>query len=686
MGKNSFSMFYEKARKNIEKEENEFKHTFRHVDIQINNIKKMKKDNPDWTEEDIEKEIEKNINNCIGMTYRESLLINRYISSMCLQFLKNNKTKYDEIQEKLKCSTKDYEELDYKKCENFDEFLELTIYNVQKAILYDYLDETDITPEKCKNLDDLLENDKQMNTVFSESRIRLTSSIAPLKNIIFSKDISQAKKQKMINYYLSMMPDARYKKVFEYMIEFWKKGTYGVMEQYSKETLSKLKKDLAQSTEDIVRKLDELGFLENYLVSHIIQMCENDFPEYIGSFIDRSRIADINKFGEEIKKLEFKEQASQIRKVIKKEELLRLTSKGYLNNSPIEQLFAINGFWVNRFSKELDSYAKAIFLMKNTGIIKQIVNSDNNLLKIREVPREDIEEILRKLGIFYYPVGDYLKTKKENILEPKNEEENSQKIDNTDSTKSVYEYRINTNNICDEMVVNMRQEVLDEYEEHFAETLPWVRSNLEEDAKLALKLQMPMHFCYDLKKDVILSILLNSELFPKTFCNVGIIKNETDIENRTLIGIDAETSFPIRLHIENDVLKEFLCQIKQYPVIQKYQGGNDFNKSMMNTYIETPISDKMRKALVAKTKELERNPSLNPNARNGICHLGINKKYTPEHLKTSYIEKGKKKSEFIARYVDLDTGDLFTEFEGGYIPIEYDERMQNLIQNDDDGR
>ena len=80
---------------------------------------------------------------------------------------------------------------------------------------------------------------------------------------------------------------------------------------------------------------------------------------------------------------------------------------------------------------------------------------------------------------------------------------------------------------------------------------------------------------------------------------------------------------------------------------------------------------------------------INDKNRNYIQHLNLlrDSSYIPDSFKTDYIDsKGRNKKVFIKRYVDLETGQIYTKDNANFIPIapEQTDKKEISIELGDD--
>ena len=154
--------------------------------------------------------------------------------------------------------------------------------------------------------------------------------------------------------------------------------------------------------------------------------------------------------------------------------------------------------------------------------------------------------------------------------------------------------------------------------------------------------------------------------------NWGIIlEAEDDSRRKLLLGVDIEgLNMPLRLHIDEDIVYDFIKANQGTSLIPIYDGDKDFMFQGRNigAQVMLPLDTPRRKAI----EEFQKNPIGYTSTKNFISHLAFLANYNnyPEHLKVEKVKvkKGKAKvSKEIPprRYFDLDTGAIYIKNKDG---------------------
>ena len=369
-----------------------------------------------------------------------------------------------------------------------------------------------------------------------------------------------------------------------------------------------------------------------------------------------------------------------------------LSSEVMLQNMSIDDLMALNLYWMNKYTKELKTFYQSIFLLNDTDSLEKIlseiertekINAQNDNKKIKpkiNFSNQDYEIAFLKWYILRLPSEGYINYQQE-------------RFNNGKLPKGSYERKEGNNFITYsfEPLANSIEKAYDgDYESFFY--LNYGRlTDLKTDCIQIARYMSPIVNLYDMK-DVSLEALLANLNQNSNIINFGIIPekkyfspNQTKFNFNSKnsfigIGIDAHLTSPIREHIRLCVLTEFLKSINNTAIIPIYEGYEDIKDSIQ---LVTPFSDDQKKLIKnavlqdnqkkSTTKAFNAKPIINASNRNYIYHLDLlrDSSNIPDFFKTDIIDKkGRKKRAFVKRYVDLETGTIYTRDENGsYIPI-----------------
>lgn len=426
-------------------------------------------------------------------------------------------------------------------------------------------------------------------------------------------------------------------------------------------TESVLRKNyLARSTSRIINQLDSLGHLEDYLSFYLQQMCKMGFPQYAVPFVKNN-----NQFSQEADFIALLSPSTIKEKFVDSNKLKQMLAEAILSSnktSSVESLLALNTFWANRYSKELNMYLEAMFAVHEFGLIDKILSG-----KETSVSEEEIKEMLCKTNSFYFPANKFLRSLEDKV----NSLSWDSLAEHSKSAKSTQEKQVRFS--YDPFLSQVEQEFGDKYFNYFSKTLPDSTNDLSSDANWFIRLYNPIYSSYSIKDESI-SALISSITNSKTsnFTNAGVILNDNysdgtyaDLSNMLILGIDANLSYPVRLHFKKDVVIDFLKSFNGNAIMPIYEGSDDFRdpnnpNKPLSTHVIVPLNDKLRKML-----KDPRGKASKSNYPNFISHLGfIDPKKPPEHLCEITVKpSGKKGLVFKRRYIDLETGTIYTKDE-----------------------
>ncbi len=363
---------------------------------------------------------------------------------------------------------------------------------------------------------------------------------------------------------------------------------------------------LATSISGIVKQLDKYSFLSNYLEMNTKKLASLGFQEFSECLMppanERNGRYDSRK-------------------------LLSLLSKERLetNYSP-EDLLTLFSFWTNRYSKELDSYLQAAFVIKDFDLYDSYASGN-----FKSPPVDVLQRSLVKINLFYDPVKFYLEMKKgEELAESGQVEFDSDNLD----------YDIDSSSI----VANLVSEYGKDYADYFDKNLPESKNDLPEDIKSYFDLYKPIFATYSLKDSSIIYLLLGLTAAQK-YNNGGIIKS-TLRDKFIGIGIDNGLTDTFLVHINRGVLSDFVTEYlgNELYLFPLYHGDYDYTRRTYQTPIMAPLSTDQLQLLdyhretpsryiqhmrsVANYKEVNVLRDYVTIDRNGFTHFG----YKPDEI------------------------------------------------------
>lgn len=402
-----------------------------------------------------------------------------------------------------------------------------------------------------------------------------------------------------------------------------------------------LRQELIESTSAIVENLNTLGLIDSYQSIFKSQMHSMG----LDGFVPESQ------------------------------EILTALSENYLKNCSIEELSSLNAFWVNRYSKELDTYAEAMFAIYQFDLLPRMF-SENLPLENQErsekeyVETKDLQTMLLKLELFYFPAEQFF-SEQESIIDEKNPslDELSEEEIKGGFIRFSYE----------PFIEEMKKAYKAPYTDFFSKELPNNPNDIETDLNQCLQLQNAIH-CAKISKDELISITLLTSEKEDAPSNMGIILDDisedgtyADIPIFVGIAKDSHTTAPLRLHFRRDVLADFLESYTGNTMLQIYKGSEDFtspNGKTLSTPIMLPFTKKMEKYI--KTADKKDSKIRTDNNAKYLSHINFlrDPKRIPPHLKTSTVDEfGRKVDVFSPRYIDVKTGFIFEKVNGEFLRV-----------------
>lgn len=330
--------------------------------------------------------------------------------------------------------------------------------------------------------------------------------------------------------------------------------------------------------------------------------------------------------------------------------------KENLEKLSINQLSVLNSFWLNRFTKELESTNKTFFITKNLGILSKIreaipsKNSGNIKIEIEE---EDLKNLYEKMNFLHESMNiifrEFDKGNFETIIEEITEDGKMRRIKKIDS---------------EPILKKIEDEIGEEYKNYFSIKQPQARNEIIMDIDDYRSMENAQRNIYRAKDANMIAILFN--LYTKEFSkNWGIVLEKKNPDSKNiLLAVDLKgLNMPVRLHIKKSIVENFLKANQNTTKIPIYEGSSDlqFEGTFISTNVLMPACKKQKKAI----KEAMANKT--HYRRNLIEHLysSINGDF-PEHLKVHEVIKKKGKTQVIKkrpprRYFDLSTGEIYIE-------------------------
>ena len=336
-------------------------------------------------------------------------------------------------------------------------------------------------------------------------------------------------------------------------------------------------------------------------------------------------------------------------------------NKDFLETLPIKTLIAMNAFWENRLTKEIEGINNATFILQDLNLVEKILQDEGEYqsFPFEKIEDDDIETELVKTEILK-ETSQICVDKMEKDL--KNQKRQKEKVEEIDITPYINE------------VASKYQE---EYNKYFSKLVPNTMNILTYDIEDRYMTGKNMVNNLYKGKNANVLALIESCITRDTIQNWGYVEEDNNVGNFIILGFDIEgLNMPLRIHIPKDYLKEFLEANEMENIIPIYKGNDDFRR--LGELIKTPALIPMSPNVKRQIKDMEINRKGSVQQAMYLEHLKYLANTTtenfPQRLKTpKVIGKGKKqKVKYLIKreYIDLDTKQKYEmDKEGNYVPI-----------------
>ena len=332
----------------------------------------------------------------------------------------------------------------------------------------------------------------------------------------------------------------------------------------------------------------------------------------------------------------------------------------YLDNLSVQELTYLNVFWLNRFTKEMDNFSKASFIITDLGLWDKIYNGEEI-----EIDGEKLKWELLKIDTLTNFSIDCLETREDNevlkeaIEKAASTEEGKKQIKENGSIHLDFSEHIKATE------EKYGMDYFDRYYPHLPESKNFFIYELDEFKGI----YNVIFNAYKIKDAALLGILDNLQL-NGDIENWGLIKqNESDnvLKGRyLLIGVDlVGMNMPVRLHIPKDILFDSIHENSKENVVPLYSGSEDYtiDSFLLTSPILMPTTEKQKKEIIRELEKSERSRDKDRLYEHLAYVYGA--KSFPEHLKTdvAVTKKGKRtvKKQFVKKYINIDTGEIIDE-------------------------
>lgn len=360
------------------------------------------------------------------------------------------------------------------------------------------------------------------------------------------------------------------------------------LELYYKKARSTLKESLTKSISLNLSFLENLGYLEDYIKSYNHLTVKTSTSPVLA-------IKDVDSFIEQ------------------------MANKKNYENMSIQELMALNVFWINRLSKVVENFNSVVYVLKKTG----------NLDKFNNGQELDLEEgVIKEKLAEYNTISSYITQYKLG------------KRDNRDEIREVKNSNFS-------YVPLKPKEIFSEsdFKEYGFDEL----ANLLIDVAKTNNLGQLL---YD-QKDILIESLIVGLLNRKSYQNAGFMQERKSNNSKVLIGIDLKGyNAPITLHYHKDSLKKLVKKVTGNSKMPMYRGSSDiiipssqYGDWFASTIMLFPLSKEQRKSIIEKANKIDKRFDNNAYVKH-IAWMINPKKDMPEDIREPHGE------------IDLDSGEI----------------------------
>ena len=344
-----------------------------------------------------------------------------------------------------------------------------------------------------------------------------------------------------------------------------------------------------------------------------------------------------------------------------------LFTRQVLEKMSVEKLAMLSAFWMNRFTKELDALNKSLCIVNQLGLWNQVRTAkpkgDAGMISV-DIDKEELKYVYRKIHFLQEASLVMLDT-----LDLEDDKDADEIIEGMTSKKIIK--RVDPTYVLKSMDFTMGAD----YREYFEKLLPEGSHKFLEEFDNYRVIENAIHNSYRFKDFNMLAILSN--LYQNNSSkNWGVIlESGKDIEKQDMIllAIDVEGfNMPIRLHIEKEMVLDFLRANQETTKLPIYEGDRDFYSRALSKMISTPVLMPLCKKQRDGIDKLMERTNSSSSSREFVEHIAFLADPTkyPDHLKEEYTNRKKGKAKVQKRrpnrrYVDLVDGKKYKELQGG---------------------
>lgn len=305
-----------------------------------------------------------------------------------------------------------------------------------------------------------------------------------------------------------------------------------------------------------------------------------------------------------------------------------ILTENYLNNLTLPRLTALTGFWINKSAKAIVTLNEMLFIVNEFDLWNDVIAQKKQI----PITDEQLKTILDKTS--------YLSQAEETIFNIMETMQFNAPTANQEEINNIFNSELNKK-IAKEKT---------RYKKRFDSILPNSKNDLKKDIYAFHEMSNTRYLLYRLKDMCIFNLLMGS-IDNHYSRNWGIVPNDNPNSKFVNVTFDLEgLNMPLRLHIYQSELTDFLKKYTGEPIIPLYKGANDM--TIYGHYISSAVFAPTSKKQNSFVTEQLANPSkLPPDIANFLKHLKFLKDSTklPITLKNESPNK--------PNAVNLETGE-----------------------------
>lgn len=310
------------------------------------------------------------------------------------------------------------------------------------------------------------------------------------------------------------------------------------------------------------------------------------------------------------------------------EQVKEMLNEQNLKKLNVEELMLMSSFWTNRVNKVIKEINEALYIVNHQELLREEDLGEEGFAY--SIKKEDMKNINLKMSVIHKMYFDLFN-----------------KLENEKSFKPVMNIMRYINGI------SRKHE--NEYKEYFDRLFPDSINSLKEDMIISNVFENARYNSYKIKAfnmQALLISLFNSN--SKIIENFGYIK-EPGNKKEILIGVDIKGfNMPFALHINKDLVLEFLRESQGNTLFPVYKGSKDF-KIGEDEVLKAQILIPLTKEADEKIKKVTDRLTPRDRYAKAVRHINYLRKQgkMPEHMMVAQNTKKGKKYKYVREYVDL---------------------------------